>query len=116
MAKTYVAMGYKQCPVCGEKHNESVLLDRSLNDSFEDGVSLFTGLSLCPKHQQVLTEGYVFIIAVDGEDNLLQGKAVALRVEDFSNAFGDTEKNEHGIFYMCLEDFVSVFEQEVTDH
>lgn len=21
MAKTYVAMGHEQCPVCGEKHN-----------------------------------------------------------------------------------------------
>lgn len=116
MAKTHVAMGHEQCPVCGEKHNENVLLDRSLKDSFEDGESLFTGYSLCPEHQQERAEGYVFIIAVSGEDNTPQDKAAVFHEEDFRDTFSEIEMNEHGIYLMKLEDFDETFECEVTLH
>lgn len=116
MIKTHVAMGYEQCPVCGEKHNESVLLDIRLKETFEYGESLFTGFSLCPEHQQERAEGYVFIIAVDGEDNLPQDKAAVFHEEDFRDTFGEMEMNEYGIFLMNLEEFEETFEQEVTVH
>ena len=116
MAKSYVAMGHEQCPVCGVKHNESVILDTRLNNSFEVGESLLTGFSLCPEHQQLRDDGYVFVITVKGEDNLPQGKIAAVLEDAFIEAIGEGDMNVHGIFLMDIDVFEDFFVQEVRVH
>ena len=116
MAKSHVARGHEQCPVCGVKHNESVILDTRLRDSFEEGVSLLTGFSLCPEHQQLRDDGYVFIIAVKGKDNLPQGKTAIVREDEFIDAIGEGDMNVHGIFLMDIDVFEDFFVQEVRVH
>jgi hypothetical protein len=45
--KSHVGMGYELCPICGKKHDETVLLDRRLRNSLEH--ENFTGFSVCPE-------------------------------------------------------------------
>lgn len=59
MTKSHVGMGFQLCPICYEKHDEVVLLDRQLKDSLEH--DNFMGFSLCPKHEDMKTE-YIALV------------------------------------------------------
>lgn len=59
MPKSHVGMGYQLCPICYEKHDKVVLLDRRLKDPLEP--ESFTGFSLCPKHA-AMQEEYVALV------------------------------------------------------
>jgi hypothetical protein len=62
--KSYVAMEHHICPVCGvEFATEAILIDKRLKKSMEP--SVVTGLSLCPKHDQLHLDGFVAFVEVD---------------------------------------------------
>ena len=62
MSKSHVGMGYSICPVCGEKHDQVVLLDRALRDTLEHEQCM--GVALCPTHRNLFHEGYIALIEV----------------------------------------------------
>ena len=70
MPKSYVGMGFSLCPVCGTKHDEVVLLDKSLRNSIEK--DNFMGWALCPEHERLRTEGYIALIEVRNESKGLE--------------------------------------------
>ena len=63
MSKDYVGMGYEFCPVCGQRHTETVLLDRGLKESLER--ENCTGFSLCEEHRKLFEQGYIALIELD---------------------------------------------------
>ena len=65
MAKSYVGMGYEICPICGQKHSETVLLDRKLKETLSR--ENCTGFSLCEEHKQLFEQGYIALIELEGE-------------------------------------------------
>lgn len=65
MNKSYVGIGHNVCPVCGAEHGEVLLIDRRMEDTLEQG--MFTGFLLCPEHKAKFDEGYVALVAVNGE-------------------------------------------------
>lgn len=85
MSKSHVAMGHYECPVCLKKHNESVLLDKRLKDSFEEKEYLL-GYDLCPEHQKLYEDGYIALIEVD-ENKLRTGCIAHLRKTVFDQMF-----------------------------
>lgn len=67
MSKSYVGMGSEVCAICGNPHTETVLLDRRLRDTFENGKTVCTGNQPCSECQTKLDEGYVALVEVDEE-------------------------------------------------
>lgn len=63
MSKSHVGMGYEVCPVCGQKHTETVLLDTELKESLERETC--TGFSLCEEHRKLFEQGYIALIELD---------------------------------------------------
>lgn len=59
-----VGMAHQVCPVCGDKHDEVVLLDKHLRNKFEPQ-SVAVGISLCPLHRQQIDDGFVILVEVD---------------------------------------------------
>lgn len=59
--KSYVGLGVNVCPICYEQHNETVLLDRRLQNSLPH--KMRTGWALCPKHE-AMKEEYVALVEV----------------------------------------------------
>lgn len=76
MTKSHVGTGYMVCPVCGEKHDEVVLLDRRLKDSLEPESAL--GWALCPAHARMKDE-YVALVEVEEEPSGVNPLATAKR-------------------------------------
>lgn len=62
--KSYVAMEHHICPVCGEEFSTSAIL---INKRFRNTLdpTVVTGLSLCPKHDQLHQDGFVAFVEVD---------------------------------------------------
>lgn len=67
MAKSYVAMGYEMCPVCGTFHNESILLNTHLQDVFPDK-PFCTGATFCSEHE-AMREEYLALVEVSNKDS-----------------------------------------------
>lgn len=74
MAKSYVGMGYKTCPVCHVKHDEVILLDRRMKNSLEN--SIFMGYELCPEHMKMCDE---YLAVVGGQDGVFTGEVVHIK-------------------------------------
>ncbi len=64
MNKSHVGLGYQLCPICYEKHDEVVLLDRRLKDSLEHDNLM--GFPLCPKHEAMKAE-YLALVECSNE-------------------------------------------------
>ena len=66
--KSYVGMTYDLCPVCLDKTNEGVALDKHLKDTLcKDN---YTGeWTMCKLHEQQLADGYIFLIALKDVEN-----------------------------------------------
>ena len=62
--KSHVGMGYALCPVCGEKHDEVVLLQTRMGAPPKLNRDNFTGWAMCPEHQKLKDEGYVAMVVV----------------------------------------------------
>lgn len=75
--KSYVGMGYNVCPITGEKHSESVILDQRMKDSLEK--DNFLGLAYGPEAVEKLANGYVALIEVqnpvDGSEKMTLAEA-----------------------------------------
>lgn len=62
--KNFVTMGFELCPICAQRHSDSVLIDKRLKNSLpQDGI--FTGFSLCPEHKAMTAE-YLGIVELKG--------------------------------------------------
>ena len=106
MSKSYVGMGYEVCPVCGEHHTETILLDKRLKATLEQ--SNCTGMSFCPEHQKQHDDGYVFLIEVSNQntsstlkpsDANRTGNYAAMKREAFSQVF-DTNIGDKPIVFV----------------
>ncbi len=72
MEKSHVGMGHKICPVCGEKHDEVVLLDRRFQKTLER--DMFIGYELCPKHTAEAEEhDAVFLVETTSDKKSFTG-------------------------------------------
>lgn len=61
--KSYVGMGHDECPICGAKHNEVLLIDKFMrNTLYRDQA---TGISECPECTGKIDNGYVALVAID---------------------------------------------------
>lgn len=60
--KSHVGMGFLVCPVTGDKHYESVLLDKQMKESLDK--DNFLGYAYCPEVAEKIAEGYVCLIEV----------------------------------------------------
>lgn len=65
MNKSHVGMASEICAICGTHHTESILLDRRLRDTFEDGKTYLTGHAPCPACKTKLDDGYVALVEID---------------------------------------------------
>lgn len=89
MSKSHVGMGFKLCPVCLEKTDEVVLLDRRLKDSLER--DNWMGWQMCEMHQQQTNDGYIHLIIIKNPE----GSAVDLRTADRT---GETVSVRRAVF------------------
>jgi hypothetical protein len=75
--KSHVGMGYNVCPITGEKHSESIVLDKRMEDTLEK--DNFLGLAYGPEAVEKLSNGYVALIEVnsqnDGTDKITLAEA-----------------------------------------
>ena len=90
MPKSHVGMGFSLCPVCGTKHDEVVLLDKSLRNSLDK--DNFMGWALCPEHERLRAEGYIALIEVRNEPKGLKdadrtGAIAHIRAEAWPRIF-----------------------------
>lgn len=60
-----VGIGYALCPICYKKHDETVLIARSLSRNIPR--SSFTGFELCDEHKATKDE-YLALVAVLNEN------------------------------------------------
>ena len=68
--KSYVTVEQHQCPVCGViEDSGAILMDRGLRDRFEHHT--LTGYGLCKEHQAQFDDGYIFLVAADPDESLL---------------------------------------------
>jgi hypothetical protein len=87
--KSYVGMGHHICPVCGEKHDEVVLLDKRLRESLTKDE--FMGYELCLIHSENSDE-YLYMIVVDNDQ--FTGDNIQIRREAFKHLFNTSVKQE----------------------
>lgn len=66
--KSHVGMGYALCPVCGKKHDETVLLQTRMGLPPKLNRENFTGWALCPEDKAKRDEGYVAMVVVTNQD------------------------------------------------
>lgn len=59
--KSYVGMGTSLCPICMAEHDEVVLIDTRLRNSFEHGQKVCTGFELCPACKEQEAEYFSFV-------------------------------------------------------
>lgn len=85
--KSHVGLGHQVCPICGDKHDEVVLLDKRLRNTLTRDMTI--GVSLCPKHESMSKE-YVALVGVSNtgtsrklnpEDAIRTGEVAHLRWE-----------------------------------
>ena len=91
MTKSHVGLGFHLCPVCGHKHDEVVLLDKSLRNSL--GKDNFLGWSLCSEHQKLFDDDFIALIETTNSPNNLKdadrtGNLAHVRASVFIQIFG----------------------------
>jgi hypothetical protein len=89
--KSHVGMGYHLCPICYEKHDEVVLIDKHLRNTLER--ENFAGFELCPKHKEMAGE-YIALVEVSNKAPVTQmheakptGKVAHIRRSAWSLVF-----------------------------
>lgn len=91
MSKSHVGMGFALCPVCGKKHDETVLLQRSMGAPPRLNSENFTGWELCPEDKAKFDEGYVALIECEepptGDNQLATAKRTGVLVHVRRTAF-----------------------------
>lgn len=88
--KSHVSIGHYTCPICMENHNKAVILDRRLQNTFEDKAYSF-GFALCDKHKSMYADGYIALIGVD-QDEKRTGDVCHIREEVFKELFKNLNK------------------------
>lgn len=61
--KSYVGMGHDECPICGAKHSEVVLIDKRVRNTLDHDQTV--GISECPECVGKIDNGYVALVAID---------------------------------------------------
>lgn len=92
--KSHVGMGYHLCPVCGQEHDEVVLLDKRLKKSLSRRQCV--GWKLCPQDRKKRYEGYIALIEVNNQPQRLEdadrtGNIVHVRREAWARVFNVPE-------------------------
>lgn len=93
MSKSYVGMSAHYCPICYKAHDEQVLLNTRLKDSFEDGTKYNLGWKLCPTHKAMEVEYIALVVVVKNErptgpeDAVPTGTYVHIRRSAWPNIF-----------------------------
>ena len=83
--KSYVGMGFLVCPVTGEKHSESVLLDKNMKDRLEE--ENFMGYAYCPEVAAKIAEGYVCLIEIKNQPSSKEAEQVSMRDADRTGVY-----------------------------
>lgn len=83
--KSYVGMGFLVCPVTGEKHSESVLLDKNMKDRLEK--ENFMGYAYCPEVAAKIAEGYVCLIEIKNQPSSKGSEQVSIRDADRTGVY-----------------------------
>jgi len=98
MSKSYVGMGFQQCPVCGVEHDEVVLLNKRLRNTLKQRQCV--GHDMCPEHQKLKDDGFIAIVIVTGSPpNMLRtGDIAHARASAWPNMFS-APVPKHGICY-----------------
>jgi hypothetical protein len=65
--KSHVGMGFNVCPVTGEEHSESVVIDKKMRESLD--LKNFLGYAYSPEVAAKLAEGYIYLIEVKNQGN-----------------------------------------------
>lgn len=63
--KSYVGLGFTVCPICGEKDNSTVLLDKRLKKSLER--ENFMGYENCSNCAKKIEDGYMALVESDSK-------------------------------------------------
>jgi len=90
--KSYVGMGHSVCPVCGASHDEVILLNKRLRDTFEEGENLALQWDLCPEHLKMKNDGYIALVECKNEPHILEeairtGNIAHVRRSSWGNIF-----------------------------
>lgn len=102
--KSHVAIGFDVCPVCFVEHNESVLLDRRLQNSF-DNKKQFVGYSLCDEHKELLQQGFIALVVINA-NNTPTGEFAHIKKEAFFQVFNvPEEQHNKPVFHTDSETF-----------
>jgi len=83
--KSHTGMGFLVCPVTGNKHSESVLLDKNLKESLER--ENFMGYAYCPEVAEKIAEGYVCLIEIKNQPSGPGLEKVSLRDADRTGVY-----------------------------
>jgi len=76
--KSHVSMEQHECFICGKLYDTgAVLLDRRLRQSLERHT--VTGSGLCPEHQKIHDDGFIFLIECDPEKSERPGASGTLK-------------------------------------
>lgn len=93
---SHVGMGYKLCPACHEKHDETVLLHKRLRNTLPR--ESFMGYELCPKHA-AMSEEYVALVEMTGDPKVrgtqFTGNVAHVRWEAAARIFNIPMTREH---------------------
>ena len=71
--KSFVAVEYAICPVCAEKHDVGILLDKRIKPRFPS-TELTTHFELCKEHKEKLDEGFVALVGIDPSASEISSK------------------------------------------
>ena len=102
--KTYVALQQAICPVCANKHDTGVIINRRLEKTFEP--KIVTHWQMCPEHEKLKSEGYVALVGIDPAKSdgtklhevFRTGSLAFLKADRWSDVF-DIPEPEHGVCY-----------------
>ena len=102
--KSHVAIGFDVCPVCFVEHDESVLLDKRLKQSFTNQKQ-FVGYSLCDEHKELYERGFVALVVIDNNQTPT-GDIAHIKKEAFFEFFNvPEEQHNKPVFHTDQETF-----------
>lgn len=83
--KSQVGMGFLVCPITGEEHSESILLDKEMKPRINQ--RNFLGYEYCPEVKAKISEGYVCFIEVKNQDDQNDNKRLSLKEADRTGVY-----------------------------